>query len=364
MVIKSKNQLSRTFSWVSRYGNWIAWILILILLAITLQFSDQFSNWLKNLAFIQVLDSVSKLGILVALITFFLEIPKRDAQAKLEAERRQFEYWKAIDSAKSGSEASPDGRFTSYALRMALQNLVQEKDSSGNPLKIRNIDFSGADLHEINLAGADLMISQFRYSDLSNANFRNAALSKCTFARARLLGADFSGANLTGAAFRDALYDKHTKFPQGFNPNVMGMYKIESKASLIEANLAYALLWDVDLEKADLQRANLEGTILGGSNLREANLRQANLRQARAANIDLERACLCDADLSNANLYQAKFSHADIGGTNFQGARIQGADFRGAVNIDLEQIKAAENWEQATYDDDFCAKLGLRSGIA
>jgi uncharacterized protein YjbI with pentapeptide repeats len=361
MVIRSKKQLSRAFSWASRYANWTAWILILILLTTTLLFSNQLSNWLKNLAFIQVLDSVGKLGILVALITFFLEIPKRDEQAKLETERRQFEYWKAIDSAKSSSEVSPDGRFTSYALRMALQNLVEEKDSSGKLLKIRNVDFSGADLHEINLAGADLMISQFRYSNLSDANFRNANLDKCTFARARLLGADFTGANLTEAAFRDALYDKHTKFPQGFNPNVMGMYKIESKASLSEANLADAMLWDVDLEKADLQRANLKGVILGGSNLRGVNLRQAYLRQARAANIDLRGACLCDADFSDANLYQVKFNHADIKGTNFQGSRIQGADFRGAINIDLEQIKAAENWEQATYDDDFRVKLGLKA---
>ncbi len=363
MVSKLRKQLSRAFSWISKYANWIAWILILVLLATTLLFSNQLSNWLKNLAFIQVLDSVGKLGILVALITFFLEIPKRDEQTKLEAERRQFEYWKAIDSAKSTSEVSSDGRFTSYALRMALQNLVQEQDSSGKPLKIQNVNFSGADLHEINLAGADLMISQFRYSNLSEANFRKANLGKCTFARARVLGADFRDADLTGAAFRDALYDKHTKFPKAFNPNVMGMHKIEPKASLSKANLAYAMLWEVELEKADLQRANLKGAIIGG-NFRGANLRQAYLRQARAGNIDLQRACLCDADFSNANLYQAKFNNADIQGTNFQGSRVQGADFRGAINIDLDQIKAAENWEQATYDDSFRAKLGLEPEAA
>lgn len=362
MVIKMRKRLSRASSWASRYANWIAWILILVLLATTLLFSNQLSNWLRNLAFIQVLDSVGKLGILIALITFFLEIPKRNEQSKLEAERRQFEYWKAIDSAKSTSEVSPDGRFTSYALRMALQNLVEEQDPLGEPLKIRNVDFSGADLHEINLAGADLMISQFRYSNLSEANLRSTNLCKCTFARARLLGTDFSEADLTGTAFRDALYDKHTKFPKGFNPNIMGMYKIEPKASLSEANLAYAMLWEADLERANLQRANLKGAIIGGinSNFREADLREADLRQTRAANIDLQGACLCDTDFSNANLYQAKFNNADIQGTNFQGARVQGVDFRGAINIEVDQIKAAENWEQATYDNDFRAKLGLK----
>lgn len=358
MVIKSKKQLSKAFSWASKHATWIAWILILVLLATTLLFSSQLSNWLKNLAFIQVLDSVGKLGILVALITFFLEVPKRDEQAKLEAERRQFEYWKAIDSATSSSKASSGGRYTSYALRMALQNLVEEKDLSGKPLKIRNVDFSGADLHEINLAGADLMISQFRYSNLSGANFRDANLSKCTFARARLLGTNFSDANLAEAAFRDALYDRHTKFPKSFDPNVMGMHKIEPQASLSEVNLAYAMLWEVELEKADLQRANLEGAIIGG-NFRGVNLRQAYLRHTKAANIDLQGACLCEVDFSDATLYQAKFNNADLEETNFQGSRIQGADFRGAINIDLDQIKAAKNWEQATYDEDFCAKLGL-----
>jgi hypothetical protein len=110
-------------------------------------FLINFQIGLKILLLFKSSIQFGKLGILVALITFFLEIPKRDEQAKLEAERRQFEYWKAIDSAKSSSEVSPDGRFTSYALRMALQNLVEEKDSSGKPLKIRNVDFSGADLH-------------------------------------------------------------------------------------------------------------------------------------------------------------------------------------------------------------------------
>jgi uncharacterized protein YjbI with pentapeptide repeats len=345
--------------WVRKHTTLIIWLIIIVLIVITLFFSNQLAEYLKNLTFIQVLDSLSKLGILIAVINYLLGIPKREEQAKLEAERRQFEYWQVIDAAKSAREASPDGRFTSYALRMALQNLTKERDASGQPLKIRNVDFSGADLHEIDLANADLMVSQFRYTNLSGANFRRAKLGKATFARARLHGADFSEADLTVVSFNDALYDKATKFPKDFNPQIMGMHKIAPRAYLVEAALAYAMLWDAELERSDLRGANLEGAILGNANLKEANLQGASLAQARAAGINFQGANLRGANFTQANLYQARFNNADLQEANFQGARIQGGDFRGARNITQEQIKAAENWEQAIYDDEFRQELGL-----
>jgi uncharacterized protein YjbI with pentapeptide repeats len=356
---KSKRKTLSSLLWETIGEEWGVWLAIAILVLITLLLSNQLATWLGKSAFIKLLDSLSKLGLLVAVIAFLREIPKWEERAEEEAKRRQFEYWKTIDSAKSASEASPDGRFTSYALRMALENLAKERDSSGQPLKIHNVDFSGADLHEIDLANADLELSQFRYTNLSEANLRRAELCKATFARARLCGTDFSEADLTAAAFRDALYDKATKFPKGFNPKTMGMYEIIPGAFLSEAELAYAMLWEVDLEKADLRSANLTGAILGSTNLREANLQDACLRKARAANINLHSASLCNADLKEANLYQAQFNNADLQRANFQGARIQGADFRGARNINQEQIKAAQNWEQATYDDNFRKELGL-----
>lgn len=339
----------------------LIWLIIIALLVVTLFSSNQLAEYLKNLAFIQVLDSLSKLGIIIAVVNYLLEIPKRDQQAKLEADRRQFEYWQVIDAAKSASEASADGRFTSYALRVALQNLAKERDASGQPIKIRNIDFSGADLHEIDLSNADLMICQFRYSNLSGAIFKFTKLQKSTFARARLHGADFSNSDLSDASFNNALYDKATKFPNNFNPRVMGMHEIALGVYLAETELAYAMLWDAELEKADLRRANLKGAILGQANLREANLQGAFLTGARAAGINLQGANLWGADFAKANLYQANFGNADLQAANFQDARIQGADFRGAKNMNGEQIKAAENWEKAIYDDVFFQELGLAS---
>jgi uncharacterized protein YjbI with pentapeptide repeats len=112
---------------------------------------------------------------------------------------------------------------------------------------------------------------------------------------------------------------------------------------------------------ADLTRANLKGAILGQANLREANLQGAFLTGARAAGINLQGATLCGADFAKANLYQANLGNADLQAANFQGARIQGADFRGAKNMNGEQIKAAENWEQAIYDDVLFQELGLAS---
>jgi len=62
------------------------------LLLATFLFSNQFAAWLEKSAFIKVLDSLSKLGVLIAAIAFLREIPKWEERAEEEAKRRRFEY--------------------------------------------------------------------------------------------------------------------------------------------------------------------------------------------------------------------------------------------------------------------------------
>ncbi len=178
---RQNNSLVNSFRNTFR-SEWGVLLAIAILFGTAFIMSEQLSTWLKNSAFIEVLDALSKLSILIAVATFLWEIPKWEEKALEEAKQRQFEYWKAIDSAMSSREVSPDGRFTSYALRIALKKLASEQDRSGKRLQIRNVDFTGADLREIILDGANLSISQFRYSNLSKASFRKAELCTCTFA--------------------------------------------------------------------------------------------------------------------------------------------------------------------------------------
>ena len=341
--VKSRPQTLRS----RRYKKWLVWLVILVALIILLLSSAQLSAWLKKQAFIEVLDSLSKLGILIAVITFLLEIPRREEQAKQEAESRQFEYWKAIDAARSIDRG--DERLFSNALRMALQNLAKEKDAIGQPIKIRTGAFDGAVLPEIDLADSNLWVCGFVDADLSDSNFSKANLYRVNFRKARLCGADFREANLDGCTFLGAVYDSETKFPDGFDLEKAGAHKIAPKVFLEEVAEISRMLWDANLESANLQRANLERVILSGANLRKANLEGANLRKIKAGGLDLRDANLCGADLQEAQLHFAKLEGANIGK----------ADLRGARQISKEQIQLARNWEHAIYDSEFRVELGL-----
>ncbi|MEO0768584.1 MAG: hypothetical protein AAFY72_03990 [Cyanobacteria bacterium J06649_4] len=80
-----------------------------VALIATLVYAQPISKWLKALAFIEILDAVSKLGVLVAVAAFLLEIPKRQERAEAERQRTFFEYWRVIDAAAAA------GTTTSHA---------------------------------------------------------------------------------------------------------------------------------------------------------------------------------------------------------------------------------------------------------
>lgn len=353
---KRKRRTLSSLAWENIREEWGIWLVIAILLLCTFSFSNQLAAWLKKLTFIKVLDSLGKLGLLIAIIAFLREIPKWEERTQEEAQRRQFEYWKVIDAAKVAREASPDKdkRFTSHALRMALENLAKERDSEGNPIRMRNIDLSGVNLEDgINLSGVDLSLSKFRYANLSGVDLSRTTLHRATFARARIFGTNFHFADLGSdqykATFKQALYDESTIFPDNFDPDNVGAFKIAPGVSLIKASLVKALLWDANLERSDLDSADLERATLDGSNFQECNLQRANLRGVTARNANFQGANLCDADFQGTNLFDAIFSHANIQGVNFQKAEY----------MNVEQIKAAQHWEKAIYDDDFRKELGL-----
>ncbi|MBE8988196.1 caspase family protein [Nostoc sp. LEGE 12450] len=75
------------------------------------------------------------------------------------------------------------------------------------------------------------------------------------------------------------------------------------------------------------------------------------------------------ANLSSANLSSANLSDANLRGAHLRGAHLSSAFLNGvnlicanlsdAINLTPEQVKSAFNWEEAKYDEDFRAKLGL-----
>jgi hypothetical protein len=204
---------------------WIVLLAALIALCAVLIYAKPIAGWLTNWDFIKILDAVSKLGILVAVIAFLLEIPKRTERIQAERKRAHFEYWQAIDAAASAQTT------TSHARKMALENLAGE----GVPL--RNIDAPKAELRQINLSGADLVGANLAEADLTGANLNKADLSKARLYKARLYGASLLEAKLDGADLRQVVYNTQTRFPQGVEPEKRGAYLIAPGVSFPSAQL-------------------------------------------------------------------------------------------------------------------------------
>ena len=165
------------------------------------------------------------------------------------------------------------------------------------------VPLGGIDLSHANLFGADLRRANLTQANLSGTNLRIADLSGANLSRAALCRAKLTGANLTDA-------------------------------DLIWANLTSASLFGANLTRANLTRAKLseEGFTLEDFTI--PNLIWIYITNEGHMRFRSNWAFLDDADLSSAN-------------------------FTDARNLTPDQVKAARNWEQAIYSDDFRQKLGL-----
>ncbi|MEM8779057.1 MAG: pentapeptide repeat-containing protein [Cyanobacteria bacterium P01_G01_bin.49] len=125
---------------------------------------------------------------------------------------------------------------------------------------LRDVDFSGADLREaclneadltgINLSGANLagasLVKTFLIkancdqTNLQDVNLTGAYLTQTNFKEANFRGACLSGARLAGvdlgkaSSLEEAYYDDTTRFGIDFNPQQVGMKKIDSQKNTVE----------------------------------------------------------------------------------------------------------------------------------
>jgi uncharacterized protein YjbI with pentapeptide repeats len=183
-----------------------------------------------------------------------------------------------------------------------LESVSQYLDLSLSNLTEANL--VGANLDRVKLSSsalikADLREASLNLANLSHANLHGANLTKVQLERANLIQADLSNTNLSSANLHEA--------------------------NLNKANLGDAILDGAILTNTSLGNTNLTGAILIGANLRGATLSKANLTKA---------------DLSGADLYQA----------NLCGANLNKADMRKIRNLDIVQVKLAQNWMLAIYD--------------
>jgi hypothetical protein len=85
-------------------------------------------------------------------------------------------------------------------------------------VELKGVDLRGADLSHANLSGADLNGSNL--SDDTNLAFTD--LSRVDLRNTNLKGARLEGANLEGVQLEGAVYDENTRFPRGFDPQLVG----------------------------------------------------------------------------------------------------------------------------------------------
>ncbi len=187
---------------------------------------DWATHLLSNWAFLETLEYLGSLSILIAVIFYFAEGHNRVKQ-------RHYQAWQVINTAQG--KGGSGGRIEA----------LQELDADGVPLT--GVDVAGAYLYGINLEHANLV----------RGNFHNADVRKGMFDSADFSDADLSGANFREGSFRGA--------------NLRGV------------NLQDATLNHVDLSGADLSESNLEDADLSGADLR--NVRWNNVQSVKMANL-------------------------------------------------------------------------------
>lgn len=180
---------------------------------IALEFAwEWLAYFLSNWKFLEVLEYMSSLSVLVAVLFYFSESSDRLKQ-------KHYQAWQVINTAQG--KGGSGGRIE------ALQELNADR------IPLVGVDVSGAFLQGIDLAGARLLRANFNAADLRDSDFHLA-----DFSDADLKSANFRHSNLTRANFRGADL---------------------SGGDLSEADLTGSNLSGVNLDDADLTGANLSG---------------------------------------------------------------------------------------------------------
>jgi hypothetical protein len=181
---------------------------------------------LSNWRFLEVLEYLSRFGVLVAVVFYFAESGDRLKQ-------KHYQAWQVINSAEG--KGGNGGRI----------DALEELNADGISLVGVNLSSAflvGVHLPKAKLARANLAAADARQADLHGANVENASLRSANLRDARLDGTSFAG----------------------------------------------SVLDEADLTGADLMRADLSGASLEGADLRNTNLQGAkwdSLQSVKNANV-------------------------------------------------------------------------------
>jgi hypothetical protein len=181
------------FVWLEHKMEWVAYAL---------------NRW----TFLEVLEYLGSLGVLVAVVFYFTESGDRLKQ-------KHYQAWQVINSAQA--KGGNGGRMEA----------LQELNADGVPLV--GVDLSSAFLQGVQLKKANLVRANFDRADARDAELEGARMED-----ASLRNANFRGTKFNGASLRESVLDE---------------------ADLTGADLRGADLAGASLEDADLRDADLEG---------------------------------------------------------------------------------------------------------
>jgi uncharacterized protein YjbI with pentapeptide repeats len=124
---------------------------------------------------------------------------------------------KAVRS--SSTQAQLDKLATQFESR---SRSAQPAGTPGSEAELLPADLSGARLSGAVLQGAKLVKASLKGADLTHADLTNAVLSGASLQTAKLQGAILTGADLAKADLTGTLYDAHTRWPDGYDPQKQG----------------------------------------------------------------------------------------------------------------------------------------------
>jgi hypothetical protein len=149
--------------------------------------------YLGRWAFLEVLEYLGRLSVVVAVIFYFSEAGDRQ-------EQKHYQAWQVINTAQGqgGSGGRIEALQELNADRVPLVGVdVSEAFLQG--VKLHNANLLRCNLQACDLRSSDLSRADLTYGNLESANFRGASLRGAILDHADLKDADLVGADLTGA---------------------------------------------------------------------------------------------------------------------------------------------------------------------
>lgn len=156
---------------------------------------------LSRWSFLEVLEYLGSLSVLVGVIFYFSESGDRIQQ-------RHYQAWQVINTAqgKGGNGGRIEALQELNADRIPLVG-VDVSSAFLQGIRLGHASLIRADLSAADLRGCDLQSSDLTYANLHFANFRGSTLRHASFVHADLQDADLVGSDISGADLSQANLD-------------------------------------------------------------------------------------------------------------------------------------------------------------